>query len=124
MMLQGTLRWAPAGVFGALLAAGLVLLAIVRGGGPPPPIIEPLPSLSGVASEVGAPTRVDLNYAARAELEALPTIGATTAAAIIERRSAAPIVSLDELANAGILTARQRTAIAELVTLSVRETPP
>lgn len=123
MVLQGTLRWAPAGVFGALLAAGLVLLAIVRGGGPPP-IIEPLPSLSGVASEVGAPTRVDLNYAARAELEALPTIGATTAAAIIERRSASPIVSLDELANAGILTARQRTAIAELVTLSVRGTPP
>ena len=111
-------------MFGALLIAGLAMLAITRGGSAPEPIIAPAPSLDDFAAEVGAPTRVDLNYAARAEIEALPTIGATTAAAIIERRSGAPIVSMRELRNAGILTERQLGAIADLVTLSLRETPP
>ena len=118
------LTWAPAGLFGALLIAGLAVLAIMRGGTAPEPIIAPSPSLSDFAAEVGAPTRVDLNYAARTEIGALPTIGETTAAAIIERRSAAPISSLRELRNAGILTERQLAAIADLVTLSLRETPP
>ena len=118
------LRWGPAGLFGALLIAGLAMLAITRGETAPEPIIAPSPSLSDFAAEVGAPTRVDLNYAARAEIEALPTIGETTAKAIIERRSTAPIVSLRELHSAGILTERQLAAIAGLVTLSLRETPP
>ena len=122
--MRALLRWAPAGLFGALLIAGLAMLAITRGGAAPVPIIAPSPSLSGFAAEIGAPTRVDLNYAARAEIEALPTIGATTAEAIIERRSASPIVSLRELHNVGILTERQLAAIADLVTLSLRETPP
>lgn len=122
--MRALMPWGPAALFGALLVAGLAMLAITRGGSAPEPIIAPTPSLDGFAAEVGAPTRVDLNYAARAEIEALPTIGATTAAAIIERRSAAPIVSLRELRNAGILTERQLAAIADLVTLSLRETPP
>ena len=118
------LTWAPAGLFGALLIAGLAMLAITRSGTAPEPIIAPSPSLSDFAAEVEAPTRVDLNYAARAEIEALPTIGETTTKAIIERRSAKPIVSLRELRNAGILTERQLAAIADLVTLSLRGTPP
>ena len=122
--MRALLPWGPAALFGALLVAGLAMLAITRGASAPEPIIAPAPSLDGFAAEVGAPTRVDLNYAARAEIEALPTIGETTAEAIIERRSAAPIISLRELRNAGVLTERQLAAIADLVTLSLRETPP
>ena len=115
------LPWLPAAIFAFLLLCGLIVLAVSRSGAPPPPTItqpSPLPS------ELSAPTRVDLNYATQAELEALPAVGATTAQAIIERRANAPIGSLRELLNAAILSERQLAAIAPLVTLTIREPPP
>lgn len=117
------LSWTPAVAFGILLVCGLALLAISRSGTPPEPIIEQR-SLAAMPAEADAPTRVDLNYATRAELQALPGIGAATADAIIARRAAAPIGSLHELVDAQILSERQRDAIADLVALSLREPPP
>lgn len=117
------LSWTPAVVFGILLVCGLALLASSRSGTPPEPIIAQL-SLTAMPAEADAPTRVDLNYATRAELQALPRIGAATADAIIARRAVAPISSLHELVAAQILSERQRDAVAELVALSLREPPP
>ena len=118
------LIWLPAAVFAVLLLCGLGVLAAARSGAPPEPIITHSASRAALPAAADAPTRVDLNYAARAELEALPAIGPAAAAAIIERRAIAPIGSLRELVELGILRASQLPALADLVMLSVRRAAP
>ena len=118
------LIWLPSVVFAALLVAGLIALALVRLDEPPELVITHERSLVGYPSDPAASIRVDLNYATRAELEALPGIGRTTALGIIERRGQRPIRSLSELVALGILSDSQLSEVAPLVMLSIRETPP
>ena len=118
------LIWLPSVLFAALLLAGLIALALVRLDEPPELVITHERSMAGFPSDPVASIRVDLNYATRAELEALPGIGRTTALAIIERREQRPIRSLSELVALGILSDLQRSEIAPMVMLSIRATPP
>ena len=118
------LIWLPSVVFAALLVAGLIALALVRLDEPPELVITHERALAGFPSDPAASIRVDLNYATRAELEALPGVGRTTALAIIERREQRPIRSLSELVAVGILSDSQLAEISPLVMLSIRETPP
>ena len=118
------LIWLPSVVFAALLVAGLIALAFVRLDEPPELLITHDGSLAGYPSDPAASIRVDLNYATRAELEALPGVGRTTALAIIEQREQQPIRSLRELVALGVLSDAQLSEIAPLVMLSIRETPP
>ena len=118
---RSALRWLPATIFGVLLLSGLAVLAAQRSAAPPAPIII---EAAAQPATTDAPTRIDLNHATRAELEALPAIGAAGAQRIIERRAAAPITSLQQLAADGTLTARQLAQIAPQIVLGVREPPP
>ncbi len=118
------LIWLPSVLLAALLLAGLIALALVRLDEPPELVITHERSLAGFPSDPAASIRIDLNYATRAELEALPGIGRTTALAIIEQREQRPIRSLSELASLGILSDSQLSEIAPLVMLSIRATPP
>ena len=122
--LRRRLIWLPSVLFAALLVAGLIALALVRLGEPPELVITHERSLAGFPSDPAASIRVDLNYATRAELEALPGIGRTTALAIIEQREQRSIRSLSELVALGILSDSQLAEISPLVMLSIRETPP
>ena len=118
--IRAALLWLPAAIFAILLLSGIAVLAAQRSAAPPEPIII---TDAALPSTTDAPTRVDLNHATRAELEALPAIGATTAQRIIERRAAAPFRSLRELVDAGILTERRLAEIAPFVALGLREPP-
>jgi len=61
---------------------------------------EPPPTLSGGAAPTAAPTRLDLNSASAAELEALPHIGPTTAQRIVEYRATyGPFQTIEDLMN-------------------------
>lgn len=118
---RAALRWLPAAIFAVLLLSGLAVLAAQRSAAPPAPIII---EAAAQPATTHAPTRIDLNHATRAELEALPGIGAVSAQRIIEQRAAAPITSLQQLAADGILTERQLAQIAPQIMLGVREPPP
>ena len=119
--IRAALLWLPATIFALLLISGIAVLAAQRSGAPPEPIISSAAALPTISD---APTRVDLNHATLAELEALPAIGATTAQRIIERRADAPFRSLRELVDAGILTERRLAEIAPFVALGLRGPPP
>ena len=69
---------------------------------------RPVPS----ALDPGASRRVDLNHASRAELEALPGIGAVRAEAIIGARAQRPLLSLAD----GVARALIPRAVAEGLT--------
>lgn len=111
--------WLPALIFAAFLFVAIAVLAVGRSSGRAEPIL-----IHGAAlpAEPGATELVDLNYATRAELEALPGIGQATAAGIISRRAAAPIRSLRELVALGLLSESQRAALLTRAMLTIR--PP
>jgi competence protein ComEA len=71
------------------------------------------------AGSLGSPaeTKVDLNHAAPAELEALPGIGPATAARIVHSRDQRPFARVDELQTRGLVNARVLADIRDLLTL-------
>jgi competence protein ComEA len=78
------------------------------------------PSLSGAgggSSAAGQSGPLDLNRATQAELESLPGVGPVTAQKIIDARSQAPFVSVEELQSRGILGPKTYEKIAPLVTV-------
>jgi competence protein ComEA len=70
---------------------------------------------SGSATSLSGP--LDLNRATQAELESLPGIGPVTAQKILDARSQAPFLSVEELQSRGILGPKTYQKIAPLVTV-------
>lgn len=64
-----------------------------------------------------AETKIDLNHATPAELEALPGIGPATAGRIARSREARPFTKIEELQTRGLVTARVLADIRDLLTL-------
>lgn len=64
-----------------------------------------------------AETKIDLNHATAAELEALPGIGPATAGRIVRSRDVRPFTKVDELQTRGLVTARVLADIRDLLTL-------
>ena len=62
-----------------------------------------------------AETKVDINHASAAELEALPGIGQSTAARIVRSREAKPFARVEELQTRGLVTARVFADIRDLI---------
>jgi competence protein ComEA len=83
------------------------------GAGPGTPPLFGGASGSGSATSLAGP--VDLNRATQAELESLPGIGPVTAQKIIDARSQAPFLSVEELRSRGILGPKTYQKIAPLV---------
>lgn len=81
-------------------------------------IYVPRPGEPAPAGSVGTPseTRIDINRASEAEIDALPGIGPTTAAKIIRSRMSKPFARTEELQTRGIITARTYADIRDLVT--------
>lgn len=71
------------------------------------------------AGSVGTPseTKVDLNQATAAELEALPGIGPSTAGRIVRSREQRPFAKIDELQTRGLVSARVLADIRDLLVL-------
>lgn len=74
-----------------------------------------VPPAGSVGSD--AETKIDLNHATAAELEALPGIGPATAGRIVRSRDARPFGKVDELQTRGLVTARVLADIRDLLTL-------
>jgi competence protein ComEA len=89
------------------LGDGERVLVPRRGEGRPPPA-RPSPT---------TPTRVGLNSASQAELEALPGVGPWTATRIIQRREQSRFASLDELVETRIVSTATLALIRDRVTL-------
>ena len=62
-----------------------------------------------------AETKVDINHASPTELEALPGVGAATAARIVRSREAKPFARIEELQTRGLLSARVFADVRDLV---------
>jgi competence protein ComEA len=73
------------------------------------------PPAGSLGSE--AETKIDLNHASAAELEALPGIGPATASRIVRSRDQRPFAKVDELQTRGLVTARVLADIRDLLTL-------
>lgn len=69
------------------------------------------------AAATGADTRVDLNHATTAELDALPGIGPGTAARIIRARGQRPFARIEELQTRGLVTSRVFAELRDLVVI-------
>ena len=63
-----------------------------------------------------AETKVDINHASPTELEALPGVGAATAARIVRARQALPFARTEELQTRGLVPPRVFADIRDLVT--------
>jgi len=115
--------WWPALVLALVLVAGLGVLA-ARSGDAPVPVLastaearpaDPLPR------DPAGPTRVDLNRASRAELEALPGIGPARAQAIFDAR---PIVSEADLRARAVLPVSVWESLRDRVILGAPDAAP
>ncbi len=116
----------PQAVLDALLAAGgmtgdadlfaLNKAAPLRDG---MRIYVPRPGEAVPAGSAGsqAETKVNINAASANELDALPGIGPTTAAAIVRSRSAKPFASINELQTRGLVSPRVLADVRDLVTI-------
>jgi competence protein ComEA len=117
----------PAGsrVLDALLAAGGMTgdadlfavnkAALLRDG---MRIYVPRPGEAVPAGSVGtsAETKIDVNHASEAELNALPGIGPSTAARIVRSRRERPFARIEELQTRGLVTPRAFADIRDLIT--------
>jgi competence protein ComEA len=79
------------------------------------PHLGETPPAGSLGSE--AETKVDLNHASPAELEALPGIGPATATRIVHSRDQRPFTRVDELQTRGLVNARVLADIRDLLTL-------
>ena len=118
----------PAGarVLDALLAAGgmtgeadlfaLNKAAPLRDGAR---IYVPRPGEAVPADAAGstAETKINLNTATASELDGLPGIGPTTAAAIVRARASKVFGSIDELQTRGLVSARVFADLRDLITV-------
>lgn len=76
------------------------------------------PVASSDPTAAGAPQLVDLNRASAAELEQLPGIGPTTAAAIVAHRAeVGPFTTVDDLADVAGIGPAKLAALRDLVTV-------
>ena len=75
---------------------------------------EPVPA--GALGSV-AESKVNLNVATAAELDALPGIGPATAAAIVRARATKPFKAIDELQTRGLVSPRVLADLRDLVTV-------
>ena len=113
--------WWPALLAGLALVAGLATLAATPGAAPGDVrIYEEWERPSPIPVDPAADRLVDLNRASRAELEALPGIGAARAEAIMAAREEAPFASLAEVGERGVLPNR---VLAELENLATARDP-
>jgi len=71
----------------------------------------------GTGGNAAAGSRVDLNRATEAELEALPGIGPSTAAKIIASRSATPFKAVQELRDRKLVGQKTFDGLKDLVTV-------
>ena len=80
-------------------------------------IYVPRPGEQVPAGALGsaAETRVDINHASAADIEALPGIGPSTAARIVRAREARPFARVEELQTRGLVTPRVFADIRDLV---------
>ena len=100
------LVWWPALLAGLALVVGLVALAATPGpDAGAVRIYEASQRPSPIPADPAAQRLVDLNRASAQELEALPGIGEVRAAAIIAARREAPLASLADVGQRGVLTA-------------------
>jgi competence protein ComEA len=90
-------------------------IAVPRVGEP-----DPAPALGDATAPAdGAPTGpVDLNTASAAQLETLPGIGPTLAAAIVAERGKAPFTSVDDLGRVRGIGDARLEQLRDLVTVS------
>jgi competence protein ComEA len=95
-------------------ARGEAKLAIAGAGPDSAPLFGGAGGSSSTTSLAGP---LDLNRATQAELEELPGIGPVTAQKIIDARSQAPFVSVEELQSRDILGPKTYEKIAPLVTV-------
>lgn len=79
------------------------------------PHLGEAPPAGSLGSE--AETKVDLNHASAADLEALPGIGPATAARILHSRDQRPFSRVEELQTRGLVNARVLADIRDLLTL-------
>lgn len=75
---------------------------------------EPVPAGSAGSQ---AESKVNLNAATANELDALPGVGPTTAAAIVRSRSTRPFTSVNELQTRGLVSPRVLADVRDLVTI-------
>ena len=75
---------------------------------------EAIPAGSAAST---AETRVNLNAATATELDGLPGIGPTTAAAIVRARLAKPFKTVEELQTRGLLSPRAFAELRDLVSV-------
>jgi len=113
-------------VLDALLAAGgmtgeadlfaLNKAALLRDG---MRIYVPRPGEAIPAGSAASPaeTKINVNAATAAELDALPGVGPATAAAIVRSRATKPFASVDELQTRGLLSPRELAALRDLVSV-------
>lgn len=97
---------------------GLITLAVQPTGGSSSLLIfAPNDRPASLALDPDASHTIDLNRASQAELETLPAIGPGRALDIIEARRDAPIRSLDDAVQRGLMsraTAAQLTALVSV----------
>lgn len=82
-------------------------------------IYVPRPGEQPPAGSVGsqAETKLNLNVAAASELDGLPGVGPTTAAAIVRSRAEKPFSRVEELQTRGLVSPRVFGGIRDLVTV-------
>lgn len=78
---------------------------------------RPGETIPGGSAASPAETKVNLNTATAAELDALPGVGPATASAIVRSRAAKPFASVDELQTRGLLSPRELAALRDLVSV-------
>ncbi len=110
--------WWPAAALAFAALVGLITLAVQPTSGSSTPLIfAPNDRPAALALDSDAPRTIDLNHASQAELETLPAIGPGRALNIIEARRDAPIRSLDDSVQRGLMSRTTAAKLTELVSV-------